>query len=82
MIVQAEVELYVRIEPYYKFVKFVDTMPGMTKLNSTIVLAEADVDMNVFDDANTYVHGAESLLITMNLPERKSWLEFLKQAIT
>ena len=39
MITQTEVELYVRIKPYYEFVKFVSTMPGMTELSSTIVLA-------------------------------------------
>lgn len=51
MITQTEVELYVRIKPYYEFVEFVSTMPGMTALSSTIVLAETGVDMNVFDDA-------------------------------
>ena len=48
MITQTEVELYVRIKPYYEFVS---TMPGMTELSSTIVLAETGVDMNIFDDA-------------------------------
>lgn len=47
MITQTEVELYVRIKPYYEFVS---TMPGMTELSSTIVLAETGVDMNIFDD--------------------------------
>ena len=51
MITQTEVELYIRIKPYYKFVEFVSTMPGMTELSSTIVLAETGVDMNIFDDA-------------------------------
>ena len=51
MITQTEVELYVRIKPYYEFVEFVRTMPGMTQLSSTIVLAETGVDMNIFDDA-------------------------------
>ena len=51
MITQTEVELYVRIKPYYEFVKFVSTMPGMTELSSTIVLAETGVDMNIFDDS-------------------------------
>lgn len=51
MITQTEVELYVRIKPYYEFVEFVSTMPGMTALSSTIVLAETGVDMDVFDDA-------------------------------
>ena len=50
-ITQTEVELYVRIKPYYEFVEFVSTIPGMTELSSTIVLAETGVDMNIFDDA-------------------------------
>ena len=51
MITQTEVELYVRIKPYYEFVELVSSMPGMTGLSSTIVLAETGVDMNIFDDA-------------------------------
>ena len=51
MITQTEVELYVHIKPYYEFVEFVSTMPGMTELSSTIVLTETGVDMNIFDDA-------------------------------
>lgn len=51
MITQTEVELYARIKPYYEFVNFVSTMPGMTELSSTVVLAETGVDMDVFDDA-------------------------------
>lgn len=51
MITQTEVELYVRMKPYYEFVKFVSTMPGMTELRSTIVLAETGVNMDIFDDA-------------------------------
>ena len=51
MITQSEVELYVRMKPYYKFVELVSTMHGMTKLSSTIVLAETGVDMGIFDDA-------------------------------
>ena len=51
MITQTEVELYVRIKPYYEFVKYVSTMPGMTELSSTIVLAETGVNMDIFDDA-------------------------------
>lgn len=51
MITQTEVELYVRIKPYYEYVEYVSTMPGMTQLSSTIILAEIGVDMNVFEDA-------------------------------
>ena len=51
MITQTEVELYVRIKPYYEFVEYVSTMPGMTELSTTIVLAETGVNMDIFDDA-------------------------------
>ena len=51
MITQTEVELYVRIKPYYEFVEFVSTMPGTAELSSTIILAETGVDMGIFDDA-------------------------------
>lgn len=71
MITQTEVELYVRIKPYYEFVEFVSTMPGMTELSSTIVLAETGVDMDIFDDANICVPGADFLLPTMNPLVRK-----------
>ena len=50
MITQTEVELYVRIKSYYEFVEYVSTMPGMTELSSTIVLAETGVDMSIFED--------------------------------
>lgn len=51
MITQTEVELYVRIKPYYEFVEFIATMPGMTELSSTIVLAETGINMDIFDNA-------------------------------
>ena len=50
MITQTEVELYVRIKPYYEFVEYVSTIPGMTELSSTIVLAETGVDMSIFEE--------------------------------
>lgn len=51
MITQTKVELYVRIKPYYAFVELISTMPGMTELSSTIVLAETGVNMDIFGDA-------------------------------
>lgn len=51
MITQTEVELYVRIKPYYKFVEYISSLPGITELSATIILAEIGVDMNIFDDA-------------------------------
>ena len=51
MITQTEVELYVRIKPYYEFVEYISSLPGVTELSATIILAEIGVDMNIFDDA-------------------------------
>ena len=51
MISQTEVELYVRIKPYYEFVEYISTIPGITQLSASIILAETGVDMNIFDDA-------------------------------
>jgi len=51
MIQQTELELYLRIKPYYEFVELVSSMPGMTPLSAAITLAETGVDMNVFEDA-------------------------------
>jgi transposase len=50
MISQTEVELYVRIKPYYEFVEYISSLPGITELSATIILAEIGVDMNIFDD--------------------------------
>lgn len=51
MISQTEVELYVRIKPYYEFVEYIVSIPGITELSATIILAEIGVDMNIFDNA-------------------------------
>lgn len=51
MIKSTETELYIRIKPYWDYVEFVSTMPGMTQLSSTIVLAETGVNMAIFDDS-------------------------------
>lgn len=46
MITQTEVELYTRIKPYYEFVDLISTIPGITPLSATIILAEVGVDMD------------------------------------
>ena len=51
MITQTEVELYVRIKPYYDYVTLIATLPGITELSATIILAEISVNMDIFDDA-------------------------------
>ena len=50
MISQTEVELYVRIKPYYDFVEYISSLPGVSELSATIILAEIGVDMKIFDD--------------------------------
>ena len=49
MITATEVELYVRIKPYWQYVEYVSSMPGMTQLSATIVLAETGVNMDIFE---------------------------------
>jgi transposase len=51
MISQTEIELYVRIKPCYEFVKLISSLPGVTELSATIILAEIGVNMDIFDDA-------------------------------
>ena len=51
MVTQTEVELYVRIQPYYEYVALVSTVVGITELSATIILAEIGVNMDVFEDA-------------------------------
>jgi len=51
MITQTEVELYIRIKPYYEFVEYISSLPGITEISATIILAEIGVDMSIFDDA-------------------------------
>jgi len=51
MITQTEIELYVRIKPYYEFVEYIASIPGITELSATIILAEIGVNMKIFDNA-------------------------------
>jgi len=51
MVTQTEVELYVRIQPYYEYVELVSTITGITELSATIILAEIGVNMDIFEDA-------------------------------
>ena len=51
MITQTEVELYVRIQPYYEYVELVSTITGITELSATIILAEIGVNMDIFENA-------------------------------
>lgn len=51
MITKTEVELYIRIRPYWQLVELIAAMPGMTEISATIVLAEIGIDMSIFEDA-------------------------------
>ena len=51
MITQTEVELYIRIKPYYEFVEYISSLPGITEISAAIILAEIGVNMSIFDDA-------------------------------
>ena len=82
MITQTEVELYARIKPYYAFVEFFSTMPGMTELSSTIVLAETGVDMSIFDDSKHLCSWCGFSLANNKSPARKNLSELPKQVIT
>lgn len=55
LICKTEVELYVRIKPYWHFVEKISKMPGMTELSTTMLLAETGVDMSVFQSAKQLV---------------------------
>ena len=52
MITQTEVELYVRIKPYYEYVELLTTMPGITAISATLILSEVGVNMSVFDNSS------------------------------
>jgi len=52
MITRTEIELYVRLEPYYPLIKLMSGMPGVTELSAALILAEIGVDMSVFESAD------------------------------
>ena len=52
MITQTEVELYVRIKPYYEFVEYLTTIPGITAMSATLILSEIGINMSIFDDSS------------------------------
>ena len=51
MITKTEVELYIRVKPYWHLVELIASMPGMTEISATLTLAEIGIDMSVFEDA-------------------------------
>jgi transposase len=51
MIARCELELYVRMQPYYNLVELISVMPGISELSAALILSETGCDMSVFDDA-------------------------------
>ena len=45
-------ELYVRIKPYYEFVEYLTTIPGITAMSATLILSEIGINMSIFDDSS------------------------------
>lgn len=51
MIVRTEAELFVRMQPHYHYVKHLSTIPGISQLSATLILAETGLDMGVFESS-------------------------------
>jgi len=51
MIARCELELFVRMQPYYSLVELVATLPGIKELSAAIILSEIGCDMSVFESA-------------------------------
>lgn len=51
MIARTELELYVRMQPYYKLVVLISELPGITELSAALILSEIGTDMSVFESS-------------------------------
>jgi len=51
IICEIEAELYLRTRPYAGILGRIATLPGLTELSATFILAEIGADMDVFDSA-------------------------------
>jgi hypothetical protein len=51
LIVKAEAELFVRIQPHYHLVEHIATLSGITELSAALILSEIGFDMDVFETA-------------------------------
>lgn len=49
MIARCELELFIRMQPYYELVKLVSELPGVNELSAALILSEIGVDMEVFE---------------------------------
>lgn len=52
MIVRTEAELFVRMQPHYHYVRCLSTIPGISHLSATLILAETGLDMGVFESSS------------------------------
>jgi transposase len=51
LIVKAEAELFVRMQPYCHLVRHIATLSGLTELSAALILSETGFDMDVFESA-------------------------------
>jgi transposase len=51
LIVKAEAELFVRLQPNYHLVEHIATLSGLTELSAALILSEIGFDMDVFETA-------------------------------
>lgn len=51
MILKAEAELFVRMQPHYHLVEHLAAIPGITELSAALILAEIGIDMTVFESS-------------------------------
>jgi transposase len=51
LIVKAEAELFVRVQPHYHLVEHIATLSGLTELSAALILSEIGFDMDVFESA-------------------------------
>jgi transposase len=51
MILRTEAELFVRMQPHYRLLEHLATLPGISELSAALILAEIGTDMDVFESS-------------------------------
>lgn len=54
MITKTEVELYIRIKPYWHLVELIASMPGMTEISATLTLADYEPFVKVAKKSQSF----------------------------
>jgi transposase len=58
-IIRTEIELFARIQPYYKLVKHLSNqLPGISELSAALIISEIGADMSVFETAKHLISWA------------------------